>query len=1106
MNEFGTARARTAIALCMLASIATARQNPTPEYKPDVKPASDETKLAVDALKLPKGLTAKLWAAEPMLANPVCLWITDTGDIYVAETFRHYAGVTDMRDHMDWLDEELAAKSVEDRVAMLKKHAGNDFAFYTKDSDRIRLLRDTNHGGVANSDVVFADGFNDAAAGIGAGLLEDHGNVYFTNIPDLWLLRDDDHNGRADVRKSLSHGYGVHVAYLGHDLHGLRIGPDQKLYFSSGDRGLRVETPQGLVDNPDCGAVLRCNLDGSELEVFATGLRNPQELVFDEYGNLWTGDNNSDGGDEARLVYVVEGGDSGWRFHYQHLTDPWVRGPWNDELLWKPHFDGQAAYIAPPVDDVAHGPSGITYEPGTALSAEWRKHFFLVDFEGDPKYSGVLSFQVEPSGASFKLKGDVKQTIWNNCATDVDFGPDGALYFCDWVTGWQKTGKGRIFKIDADAGKDALARKETQSLLAADLSKKSQIELGALLANPDQRVRQKVEFELVARGNEGFEMFASLIHGTVSQFARLHAIWGLGILARKDRRALDEIRPLLSDEDAEVRAQTAKVLGDAHDKDSWTKLAPLLKDESPRVRYFAALALGKFGTHDVVGDLFELASSTGEKDPVIRHAACFALANCATEAELAGMANDKSVDARIAAIVALRRKKSASIAKFVADGEPRVATEAARAIYDLDLKDALPALADRIDDAKISGNALVRRVLYANFRVGGEARAQKLAAFGFDDSRDEKLRLEALDLVVHWTDKVGRDALTGAWRPLEKRDGDRAFVGKLAKSLETRAAAAPPKIAASWIELVRTLKVAECAPTITTWANDATKSPKLRAAALGAIAALAPKNAADTLRAAIADGDGEVRSAAIGGLQKVAPGEVLPILKQALAGTDPRELRTAYYGLGKLADSESIELLSAELDKLANGLVSPEVALDLVSACESKSDKLDEKLRARSKGREAADKSLAEWLDCLYGGDVELGRHLFHDKVELTCIKCHKIEENGEGGIVGPLLKGVAQRHTRLSLLESIVEPNRKIARGYDATQFITKDEKIVEGRVLSEAKDVIRLIDSEGKTIELPTADVESRKPGLSAMPAGLAQHLSKHEMRDLIAYLATL
>ena len=134
-----------------------------------------------------------------------------------------------------------------------------------------------------------------------------------------------------------------------------------------------------VLENVESGSVLRCNLDGSDLEIVATGLRNPQELAFDDYGNLFTCDNNSDSGDKARWVYVVEGGDSGWRMAYQYFAD---RGPFNREKIWHPPFAGQAAYIVPPVANMADGPSGLVYDPGVGLPEKYRGSFFLVDFRG----------------------------------------------------------------------------------------------------------------------------------------------------------------------------------------------------------------------------------------------------------------------------------------------------------------------------------------------------------------------------------------------------------------------------------------------------------------------------------------------------------------------------------------------------------------------------------------------------------------------------------------------------------------------------------------------------------------------------------------------------
>ncbi|HQR42596.1 MAG TPA: hypothetical protein PLX97_07920, partial [Gemmatales bacterium] len=62
--------------------------------------ASRDATLSTARIKLEEGFKAELYAAEPLLANPVAFCFDNTGSIYVVETYRIHAGVTDNRSHM----------------------------------------------------------------------------------------------------------------------------------------------------------------------------------------------------------------------------------------------------------------------------------------------------------------------------------------------------------------------------------------------------------------------------------------------------------------------------------------------------------------------------------------------------------------------------------------------------------------------------------------------------------------------------------------------------------------------------------------------------------------------------------------------------------------------------------------------------------------------------------------------------------------------------------------------------------------------------------------------------------------------------------------------
>jgi quinoprotein glucose dehydrogenase len=1086
-------------------------------YAPVIAPASEQAKQAMRSFRVPGGLKVELFAAEPLLANPVAFCIDEKGAVYVAETFRHSAGVPDTRGHMDWLDEDLASRTVADRVAMYRKYLGKGFAAYEVEHERVRRVVDRDRDGQADTATVFADEFNDPAAGIGAGVLARKGDVWYACIPWLWKLRDTDADGRADRRILLHQGYGVHVGFIGHDLHGLRFGPDGKLYFSIGDRGFNVTTIDGRrLAVPDTGSVLRCNPDGSELEVFATGLRNPQELAFDAFGNLFTGDNNSDSGDRARWVYLVEGGDSGWRIGYQFITEPVSRGPWNEERLWYPAFDGQAAYIVPPIAHIADGPSGLAYDPGVSLlPTSSRNHFFLADFRGSSRESGIRSFTLRPKGASFELV-DSQRFVWSVLATDVDFGPDGALTFSDWVEGWEKPNKGRLYRVLDPSRRNDPQVREVQMLLAEGMENRPADSLAKLLAHPDMRVRQEAQFALVAQGEEGSRAFAQVAGSKGALLARIHAIWGLGQLARAKAKIgghspslWQVLGPLLDDPEAEIRAQAARVLGDTREVKAWDRLVGLLGEASPRVRFFAAMALGKLGRVEGIGPLVELLRANADQDPYLRHAGVMGLVGSVASdwAAIQRAARDESPAVRMGLLLALRRHGDPGVAQFLKDSDPRLVLEAARAINDESIVSARPALA-ALPITSSMPLPLARRVLNANFQSGGSQHAAALAETVVRSDLPLALRVQALGMLGDWARPPGRDAIMGLWRPIPERSAQPA-----ADALRPRLGA----ILSASSEAVRNaaalaaarLGIKEAAAPLAAMVTDSSQTDRTRAAALEALDQLEDPRRIDAARRAAALPGARTRIAALHVLAKADPDAAIAMVQDRLEHGSTLERQGAIAVLASIRGAAACQTLVRWLNLLSTGKVPPEIQLDLVEAAGARPEAEARQKLQQYEASKPKDDPLSLYREVLSGGNAQRGRSVFTDKAEVACLRCHKARTwAGEipGGEVGPELSGIGARQNRTYLLESIVDPNHQIAQGFDSIVLATHDGQIITGVLRSEDDKDVRLVTAEGQPLTVPKDTIEDRRRGVSAMPADLVQKLSKTELRDLIEFLASL
>jgi quinoprotein glucose dehydrogenase len=1094
--------------------------------KPNKKRRGTEPDDPAEAMKkftIAAGLKSDLVASEPLIKNISSFCFDNLGRLYVVETGRRKTTVFDVRGFQEWLDSDFALRTVDERAeffkktidpenkALVAKLAAKGFGDFNHDgkvdwhdleveSESVHLVRDTDGDGKFDHQTIFADDFKTSVSGVAAGVLARDGNVYFACIPDLWKLRDTNGDGVADERTKMASGFGVHIAFSGHDMHGLRFGPDGKVYWSIADRGSNVKVNGQQFFNPDTGAVFRCNPDGTEFEVFAYGLRNPQELAFDKYGNLWTGDNNGDGGDPARWVYVVEGADNGWTMGWQWLPK---MGDWNSEKLWACGATNQAAYIVPAVAHIGHGPAGLAYYPGTGLPDPFKDHFFLCDYPG-----GIRSFTVEPEGAGFKAnlpqdslvnnsgeKMDGK-LFWNLWPVDVDFGSEGGIYVMDWPNGWEKNSKARLYRLhDPAIDKNPLVI-ETKRILAEGMQKKTVEQLIALLSHPDMRVRQDAQFALAKKKEDSVQLLISVAQGNPQQLARIHALWALGQIGTPS--SLAPVVPLLTDADAEIRAQAAKVLGDRHFADAYDGLRKALTDSSPRVQFFAAMGLGKLGRKEAFAEVVDLLRTQGDKDPYLRHAEVMALTALTDHDNLATAAKDSSASVRMGALLAMRRLKSSEVKTFLTEQDQRLVMESARAIYDVPIADAMPALAALISRPNL-GTAVTRRILNAHFHLGSETNAVALAQFATNSIMPETLRVEALELLGIWATPPPRDRIVGLYRPIAAR-GNEAAAKALGSVFADLFRNGSDRIRVAAIQTASQLKLQDV--DLFSIVEQTNHNPRVRVEALQALRDRKDPRLDRALRLAEKDPSTVFRIAALRLQVQSEPEKAVKELREILMKGEISEKQSAFGMLASIPGKAADDIISRWLDRVLKGNADKELQLDVLeAAARRKGRSFQNRLKQYESSFSASD-DVAKYRPVLFGGNAAEGRKLFYERQEAACFRCHKIQ--GNGGDVGPELSGVGKRQTREYLLESIVYPNKQIAAGFDNVTIVLKNGNSYAGQVKGTNANEITINSPEDGLVKIPQKDIKQQKRGLSPMPNDLATILSKQELRNLVEFLA--
>ncbi|MEJ7740865.1 MAG: HEAT repeat domain-containing protein [Chitinophagaceae bacterium] len=1077
--------------------------------------------------ELAEGLELRLWGVDSLVISPISIDMDDLGKLYYTTTNRQKNSEFDIRSHKDWEIESIQLQTVEDKRAFLHKvlspensknnvwlkdlngDSSHDWKDMTVEKEYVYRLEDVSGDGVADLSQLVVEDFHEEVTDVAGGILTHENDLFVGVAPDLWRMKDKNGDGIADEKTSISHGYGVHVGFGGHGMSGIEMGPDGKIYWQIGDIGFNGKGQDGQKwEHPNSGVIARAKPDGSDFEIFAAGLRNTHEFVFDEYGNLISEDNDGDhAGEKERLVYIVNGHDAGWRTNWQFgkYRDPENNSykVWMDEKMHLPRFEGQAAYIIPCIENFVSGPAGMVYNPGTALGPQYKNTFFIAKFVGNPTNSGIHGFRLKPKGAGFEL-GENKMILGGILATGLDFGPDGSLYVGDWIEGWDTHDIGRIWKLDDKAGALQPERQQTKSLLAADFSQRNEDGLFELLKNPDMRVRQKSQFELVKRGEKGAAVFKKALAQTANQLARVHAIWGIRQLAGPQNKWAQVLMPLLQDNDPEIRAQAAKWLGDMRYREAGSALIPLLADTFSRSRFFAAEALGRMKYEQAINPVIEFLKTNNDEDAYLRHAGSLALARIGKADPIIALSGHSSRALRIAAVVALRRMSHPGIAVFLNDADEYIVTEASRAINDdLSIPAALPALGNVLKNTRFTNEALIRRAINANLRVGNDESMQNLISYATREGSPVNMRAEAVAALSTWSKPSVLDRVDGRYRGVIERDPAPVKEKAVAALIQLLKNTALP-LRVSAVKAISKLNIDQgSAPLIALLKSD--RQAEVRVEALKALALMKDPRIGEAIQTALSDREKTVRIAGIGLLGKlnISKKLMVSLLSTVISSKTTEEKQAALLTLGKLPIENSGKLLDGLLNEMANGKLPPDIHLELAEAIDStRSSALIARYKEISGGL-TSDQLASAYAGSLFGGDADRGKNIFLGNQSSQCIRCHSYDDLG--GNAGPRLNGVAKRLTRPQILEAMINPSARLAPGFGVVTVNLKNGKTLSGVLTGENNTgiIVKIGDQPDETI--PKDQIVKRINAASSMP-DMKYILSKKEIRDLVSFLSTL
>ena len=303
-----------------------------------------------------------------------------------------------------------------------------------KDEDKVYAVVDKNKDGIADTVYIIASGLN-----MPNGVAFKDGALYVAEVNRI--LRFDDIDNHLENPPAYKVVYDKYPDKAHHGWKFIAFGPDGKLYVPVG-------APCNICNEKDSifASITRINPDGSDLEIFAHGVRNTVGFAWHpSTKDLWFTENGRDMmGDDVPFCELNYAPEKGMHFGYPFYH----QGDIPDPEFGKGHK--AAEFVAPALKVGPHAaPLGMRFYTGSQFPEAYKNQIFIAE-HGSWNRTDPYGYQVKVA----YLDGN-KVTKYEDFATgfltadkkvlgppvDIEVNPDGSIFVSDDMNGY-------IYKIE----------------------------------------------------------------------------------------------------------------------------------------------------------------------------------------------------------------------------------------------------------------------------------------------------------------------------------------------------------------------------------------------------------------------------------------------------------------------------------------------------------------------------------------------------------------------------------------------------------------------------------------------------------------------------------